>query len=568
MCRILDKVVSCVLLLCVLFFGCALATDQHARPAPQAAPAAAPAPAPGPAIASQLAATIAESAKLPLDPAIRTGRLDNGLTWFVRRNVRPEKRAEIWLAVNAGSTLEDDDQQGLAHFVEHMAFRGTKNFKKLEIINFMERIGMKFGPDVNAFTNFDETVYMLKVPTDDAALVEKALAILYDWARNVSFDDEDIDKERGVVVEEWRLGRGAEARMRDKQFPILFKGSRYAERLTIGKKEILETAPHDTIRRFYSNWYRPDLMAVIVVGDIDPVNVERSIKTRFASLKNPLAPRRRVVFQSAVVQEARLARGLDTLLVELARVNKHGFNASELEPAKKEVLRYYESAYREREKEESDRLIHGISGAFLQGEPVPGIELEYGLAQRFLPTIPLDELNHLAAEWIAGQNRGILVSGPEKAAKLLPTDAQLSEIFNGVEGRTLEPWVDRVRQEPLVPNPPQPATIVEETTIPEPGVTRWKHSHGVVVLLQSTDFKNDEVVLGGFSPGGSSLVPDDRYVSASWAGQVLPEGGLGQFDKIELGKALTGKIARAYGYVGELEESVRGGASPRDRETK
>ena len=653
MCRILDKVVSCVLLLCVLFFGCALATDQHARPAPQAAPAAAPAPAPGPAIASQLAATIAESAKLPLDPAIRTGRLDNGLTWFVRRNARPEKRAEIWLAVNAGSTLEDDDQQGLAHFVEHMAFRGTKNFKKLEIINFMERIGMKFGPDVNAFTNFDETVYMLKVPTDDAALVEKALAILYDWARNVSFDDEDIDKERGVVVEEWRLGRGAEARMRDKQFPILFKGSRYAERLTIGKKEILETAPHDTIRRFYSNWYRPDLMAVIVVGDIDPVTVERSIKTRFASLKNPLAPRRRVlfpvpdhqetlvstatdpeatstrvavyyklpkrdrstvadfrrtlverlyhsmvsdrlselrqhpdppflyafsrsgsfvrtrdvVFQSAVVQEAGLARGLDTLLVELARVNKHGFNASELERAKKEVLRYYESAYREREKEESDRLIHGISGAFLQGEPVPGIELEYGLAQRFLPTIPLDELNHLASEWIAGQNRVILVNGPEKAAKLLPTDAQLSEIFNGVEGRTLEPWIDRVRQEPLVPNLPQPATIVEETTIPELGVTRWKLSNGVVVLLKSTDFKNDEVVLGGFSPGGSSLVPDDRYVSASWAGQVLPEGGLGQFDKIELGKALTGKIARAYGYVGELEESVRGGASPQDLET-
>jgi zinc protease len=190
------------------------------------------------------------SEKLPLDTSITIDSLDNGLVYYIRYNEKPEKRAFLRLALNAGSVLEDNDQQGLAHFTEHMAFNGTANFAKHEIIDYLESIGMRFGPDINAYTSFDETVYMLEVPTDTQGVLEKGLNILKEWANNVSFENDEVDKERGVVIEEWRLGRGANARIRDKQFPILFKNSVYAERLPIGKKEILESFPYETVKRF------------------------------------------------------------------------------------------------------------------------------------------------------------------------------------------------------------------------------------------------------------------------------------------------------------------------------
>lgn len=234
--------------------------------------------------------------KLPLDPEVTVGILDNGLRYYIRYNKRPEKRAELRLAVNAGSVLEDDDQLGLAHLAEHMAFNGTKNFHKLEIVNYLERIGMRFGPDVNAYTSFDETVYMIQVPTDSPLIVRKGFQILEEWAHNVLMEPEEIDKERGVVIEEWRLGRGAEMRMRDKQFPILFKNSRYAERLPIGKKEILESFPHHRIQQFYKDWYRPDLMAVIAVGDFDKNEIETIIKERFSNIPSAKSPRERTLY--------------------------------------------------------------------------------------------------------------------------------------------------------------------------------------------------------------------------------------------------------------------------------
>lgn len=232
---------------------------------------------------------------LPFDPNVTVGKLSNGVTYFIRKNSKPENRAELRLVVNAGSVLEDPDQLGLAHFVEHMAFNGTKNFQKQEIVNFLESIGMRFGADLNAYTSFDETVYMLQLPTEKADVVDKGIQILEDWAHNLSFDNEEIDKERGVVIEEWRLGRGAESRMRDKQIPIIYHDSRYAERLPIGKKNILESFDHETIRRFYRDWYRPELMAVIAVGDFDKAKIEQMIKKHFSNIpasKNP-RPRER-----------------------------------------------------------------------------------------------------------------------------------------------------------------------------------------------------------------------------------------------------------------------------------
>jgi len=248
---------------------------------------------------------------MPTDPTVTVGTLDNGLRYYIRANHRPEQRAEVRLVVNAGSVLEDEDQQGLAHFVEHMAFNGTEHFPKQALIDYMERIGMRFGPEVNAFTSFDETVYMLTIPTDTAEIVENAFQILEDWAHAVLFDPSEVDKERGVVIEEWRLGQGAEARMRDKQFPILFRGSRYAERLPIGQLETLETFDHPSLERFYRDWYRPDLMAVIAVGDFDPAVIEGLIRGHFARIPAREAPRARTVYDVPDHEETLFAVATD-----------------------------------------------------------------------------------------------------------------------------------------------------------------------------------------------------------------------------------------------------------------
>src|SRR5690606_37391542 len=236
-------------------------------------------------------------APLPLDPSVTAGTLANGLRYYIRVNREPAQRAELRLVVNAGSVLEDEDQRGLAHFVEHMAFNGTKNFAKQELVDYLESIGMRFGPDLNAYTSFDETVYLLQVPTDSAGPLEMGFRILSDWAHQQVFDSVEVEKERGVVIEEWRLGRGAASRMRDKQLPVLFSGSRYAERLPIGDREVLETFSHEALRRFYRDWYRPDLMAVVAVGDFDAMHVEALIRRYFAGIPPARSPRPRPVYE-------------------------------------------------------------------------------------------------------------------------------------------------------------------------------------------------------------------------------------------------------------------------------
>lgn len=224
---------------------------------------------------------------LGLDPAVLTGTLPNGLTYFVRRNAEPRARAELRLVVDAGSVLEDDDQRGLAHFLEHMAFNGTERYAKQELVDYLEGIGMRFGPDLNAYTSFDETVYMLQVPTDSAGLLATGFEILSEWAARITLDPDAIEKERGVVLEEWRAGRGAQARVNDRHLPVLLGGSRYAERLPIGTPEVIRDAPPEAFRRFYEAWYRPELMAVVAVGDFDPDEVERAIRETFGDLEDP-----------------------------------------------------------------------------------------------------------------------------------------------------------------------------------------------------------------------------------------------------------------------------------------
>jgi zinc protease len=248
---------------------------------------------PAPVVAAPQADLYALDQTIPVDPRITVGRLSNGLRYWIRENREPKNRAELRLIVNAGSVLEDEDQRGLAHVVEHLAFNGTTHFPQQKLVDFMESIGMRFGSDLNAFTSFDDTIYMLQIPTDSSPTLENAFLILEDWAHNVTFEPKAIDKERGIIVEEWRLGQGADTRMRDKQFPILLSGSRYAERLPDGKKEVIETFAYDTLRRFYRTWYRPELMAVVAVGDFDRARIENLIQRHFAAIPNPpnAAPR-------------------------------------------------------------------------------------------------------------------------------------------------------------------------------------------------------------------------------------------------------------------------------------
>jgi zinc protease len=233
------------------------------------------------------------NAPIPVGPQVKVGKLANGLTYYIQRNGKPEHRVELRLVVKAGSVLEDDDQQGLAHMVEHLAFNGSTHFKKQELVSYLQSIGVKFGADLNAYTGLDETVYMLPVPTDRKENVETAFTVLEDWAHGVTLNADDIDKERAIVLEEARLRKGAGERLQKVLMPKLYNGSRYALREPIGKEDVIRTAQPDALRRFYRDWYRPDLMAVIVIGDIDPANAERLVKAHFAGLSNPVHERAR-----------------------------------------------------------------------------------------------------------------------------------------------------------------------------------------------------------------------------------------------------------------------------------
>ena len=233
---------------------------------------------------------------IPMDPTVKTGKLKNGLTYYIKKNGKPENKVVLRLMVNAGSILETDEQQGLAHFMEHMCFNGTKRFPKNKLVDYLQSIGVKFGQHLNAYTSFDETVYFLPIPSDDKEKVEKGFQIIEDWAFNTTLTPEEIDKERGVVLEEYRLGLGADKRMMGRYMPKMMYNSHYAKRLPIGQKEILENFTYDKLTSFYKDWYRPNLMSVIVVGDIDVAEMEKKIKDHFSGYKNPKNEKPRKVF--------------------------------------------------------------------------------------------------------------------------------------------------------------------------------------------------------------------------------------------------------------------------------
>ncbi len=592
-------------------------------------------------------------ANLPVDPKVKIGELKNGLRYYIRENQKPQKRAVLWLAVNAGSVLEDDNQQGLAHLVEHMAFNGTKHFEKQELVDYLESIGTKFGPDLNAHTSFDETVYKLQVPSDSAGYIFSGLQILEDWAHGLLLDENEIDKERGVVTEEWRTRQGARARMWNKVVPILFNNSQYAKRLPIGQVAVIDTAHYETIKKFYQDWYRPDLMALIAVGDFDSNWIEELIKTYFSRIPVKDNPRERIVYPvpdhqetliaiatdpeasgtrisinykhplerqyttgdyrntiiqslytgmlnkrlgeltklpdppmmygysyfrnmtlskasyvlGAGVREDRIHTGLATLLIEAERVRRHGFTSTELDRQKMEVLRRIEKSYEERDKTESKTYVREYVRNFLEEEPIPGIEYELELYRRFIPGIAIEEINNLAKKWVTDHNRVVIVYAPEKEGLTIPTEDELLAVFSEIKSIEIEPYVDKVSDEPLVAIQPEPSQISNIEILEDIGVEIWTLTNGIRVILKSTDFKNDEILFYAYSPGGTSLAPTENYVPASTADWIISDSGLGPFSQIELQKKLSGKIINVSPYLSDLYEGLSGSVSPKDVET-
>jgi zinc protease len=603
--------------------------------------------------ASQANAQLAPSDRLPTDPNVTVGKLPNGVTYYIRVNQKPEARAELRLAVNAGSVLEDEKQLGLAHFVEHMAFNGTRNFQKHELINYLESIGMRFGADLNAYTSFDETVYMLTVPTDTGKALEQGMRILEDWAHNVTFDASEIEKERGVVIEEWRLGQGAEERMRDKYFPLLFRGSQYAVRLPIGTRTNLESFKAADLTRFYRDFYRPELMAVVAIGDFDKNRVEQLIKTHFGNLRpstnatprqlfpvpdhdstlvaiatdkeatistvsvyyklpleqgstvadyrammierlftsmlnarlreltqqaNPpflgassaqgqLIRTKEAFFLSAATKDDEILRGLETVLTEANRVQRHGFTATEVERAKQNTLRFMEAAHAEREKTESSDYADEYVSAFLEAEPIPGIDAELRLTQQLLPGITAQEVNALVRKWMTDKNRVIVVQAPEKEGVRVPTSAQILSVFDNVMRKNIAAYEDVTGGDKLIESLRPAGRVVSERKLAAVGMTEWKLANGVRVLLKPTDYQADEIVMRAYSNGGTSLVADQDFLSASFATSLVSQSGFGAFNVTQLTKALAGKVARVSPYIGDREEGLTGSASPRDFET-
>ena len=590
---------------------------------------------------------------VPVDPLITVRTLPNGLRYYIRENRLPEARAELRLVVNAGSVLEDDDQRGLAHFVEHMAFNGTLHFPRQDLGRFMQSLGVRFGAHVNARTSFDETVYELQIPTDNAAVVDRSLLILEDFARNVSFDPVEIDKERGVVLEEWRLGLGAGERIRNAQFPILFRGSRYAERLPIGTPDIIQNVSHDRLRQFYQDWYRPDLMAVVAVGDFDSSAIEVQIRSHFGSIPAAVSPKPRPAYAvsdqpgtvysvitdpeatgtrisvssnmaarrfttigdyrqhmverlfgsmlsarldeiaraseaaflaartgrglyvrtaevttlDALVPEGGVERGLAALFTEVDRVARFGFTATELDREKLNLQRGLQQGVNEKDNSPSGPLADEFIRNFVQAEPIPGIVYEFGLNQRFLPEITLAEVNSLAEDWMPDRNRFVAIVAPESDRPSLPNEATLAAVIDAANAAALTGYVDTVNTQPLLPRLPSAGAIATTSTNEALGITEWRLSNGVRVVLKPTMFKQDEILFRAVSPGGTSLASDEDFIAADTAATVMVQGGLGGHSLLDLEKVLAGTTAFVRADIGETAEGISGGASGEDLET-
>ncbi len=592
----------------------------------------------------------------PLDPKVRSGVLENGMHYFIRANKMPEKRGEFYIAHNVGAILEEDDQNGLAHFTEHMAFNGTENFPKKGILDYLASIGVKFGTNVNASTGLERTVYNLSnVPLIREGIIDTALLILHDWSGYISFLPEEIDLERGVIREEWRMYGSANERMSNELAPIIYKGSKYALRNVIGDTAVINHFKYETIKNFYKKWYRTDLQAIIVVGDFDENAMEAKIKKLFSPIpkvQNPtpkeeyglpdntepligtatdieatativnvsykhdaikdsdknlgymrlqlvrslinamfsqrmteLANRENAPFLMARSYYGQFTRtkdaftgmaqaannqslkALTALLTEMERMNLYGFTSPEFERAKADIMRNYESRYMDRDKRKNRELVSANVSYFLTNNPNPGIEFEYPFAQAMVPGITLEEVNKETRRYVRNDNQVITITGPDKPGITLPTLPEIKNVLNTYKSAKIDAYVDALAGKNLIEQEPKPGKVVKSAVNASFGTTEWTLSNGMRIIFKPTEFKEDELMLRGFSAGGTSLLKDDLLHSADLFSDAMTQMGVGGFSRTDLTKLMAGKRASITMGLTNDQDVVMGRTSPKDLET-
>ncbi|MYN08718.1 insulinase family protein [Massilia sp. FT127W] len=598
-------------------------------------------------------AEIDPAAPLPMARDIKVGKLANGFTYYIKQNAKPEKRLELRLVVKAGSMLEDDDQRGLAHVTEHMAFNGSNHFKRHELVSYLQSIGVKFGADLNAYTGFDETVYILPLPLGKKEDLDKGFQVLEDWAHGLVLNDADIESERAIVLEELRL-RGGTRNTKD-LYAKRFNNERYGDRLPSGTVESLHAFAPEAVKRFYRDWYRPDLMAVIVVGDIDPAEAEQLVNKHFGKMAGPAAPRPRIyaeippyaandalvqryneapsntvtitypaephrpdntmagyraqlierlytsmlslrlaelaqsanppfiqgssarstiapgyrMFQSnAVLGKGGAQPAVTALIQENERARRHGFTAAELERARKSLMSAAEVRYRERDTINSASVAVPLIRSFLLGEALPGPAYEYEFLKELLPAVTLEEVNGAAAKALpSGQPKLAVYGGSDRGEVRAPSRDALLAAAAAAEATPLPPLVEKVYGASLMDTLPKPGSIVKESVNQALGITELSLSNGVRVVLKPTSFKTQQVLMGGFRPGGQSLYDAADLHSARLASSIVAGMGLMDYAPLELGKVLAGKSVQAAVNISELYENVNASAGTAEVET-
>lgn len=605
---------------------------------------------------------------IPVDKDVRIGKLDNGLTYYIRKNNLPENQANFYIVQKVGSMQEEENQRGLAHFLEHMAFNGSKNFpndsKGKGIIPYLETVGVKFGQNLNAGTSFDYTVYNIDaVPTAKQAVLDSCLLILHDWSGFLLLRDKDIDKERKVIHEEWRTRQNMSMRMLGVLLPEIYKGSKYADRLPIGKMEVIDNFEPKVLRDYYQEWYRPDLQGIIIVGDVDVDKTEQQIKDMFADIKKPVSPRERVYsqvpdtdepivsiatdkenpntnilvfykrdiipsdkkmnmdylvygFMNSMIEQmlsnrlqemiqkenppfafAEVSSGsylisktkdamqffaisnpnasnlaIETIIREANRAKEFGFTAGEYERAKADYMSKLEKLYNERDKQRSSYFIGQYTNNFLENEPIPGIADKYNTIQQVVNYIPLEAINQLVKGMITDKNRVVAIMGTEK--ENYSPEADIIALIKKVDSEKITAYVDNAITEPLMAAMPAKGKIVKEEQ--NQGATVWTLSNGAKVVVKPTKFKDDEILLSGFAPGGSSVI-DNKYISeiqvlgkifeAIMGESALSAGGLGKFSKTDLTKVLSGKNVSMNFSIDTYNEAISGKSNVKDLET-
>ncbi len=596
---------------------------------------------------------------VPVDQNVKIGKLPNGLTYYIRHNEYPKGQADFFIAQKVGSILEEDNQRGLAHFLEHMCFNGTKNFPGNQIVSWLESVGVKFGYNLNAYTSVDETVYNISsVPTERESVQDSCLLILHDWANDLLLDGDEIDKERGVIHQEWRRSMVGQMRILESLLPVIYPGSRYGYRLPIGTMEVVDNFPHQALRDYYEAWYRPDQQGIIVVGDIDVDRIEKKIIELFSPIEMPAnAPERvyfpvednegtiyaigkdveqsnaivQLMFKSDVMPDSMkstiaplmqdymidmltsmlntrlndmmskpdapfamadagygefflaktkeafsvtgIAKGndikpvLESIYREVLRAQRGGFTATEYARARSEYLSRLETAYKNRNQQESTRLAREYVRHFIDKEPIPGIEYEYQMMSLVANQIPVEAINMLLPEVITPNNRIVLALLPDKEGFVFPTEAELDDAMKAVDAENIEAYVDNVKSEPLIKELPAPGKIVEEVENAQWGTIEWTLSNGVKVIVKKTSFKEDEIRFNASAKNGTSVFGDEKAASMIFMPYALQQYGLGEYTNADLQKYLAGKQASLRHSFGTDRRTLSGSTTPKDIQT-